>query len=52
MAHRRIGQEAFGFAQAERGRSTGLNELEAVLDWTPIERQLAGIYAAAKGEAA
>jgi IS5 family transposase len=53
MARRRIGQEAFGFAQAEeRGRKTGLDELASVLDWTRVERALAGIYAAAKGEAA
>ena len=52
MAHRRIGQEAFGFAGAERGRSAGLDELDAVLDWTRLERDLAGIYAAAKGEPA
>jgi transposase, IS5 family len=52
MARRRIGQEAFGFAQAERGRSAGLDELAAVIDWTRIERLLAGVYAAPKGEAA
>jgi IS5 family transposase len=53
MARRRIGQEAFGFAQAdERGRKAGLDELASVLDWTRVERALAGIYAAAKGEAA
>jgi IS5 family transposase len=52
MARRRIGQEAFGFAQAERGRSAGLDDLAAAVDWTRIERLLVGIYAATKGEAA
>jgi IS5 family transposase len=51
MARRRIGQEAFGFAQGERRGSAGLDELAAVVDWTRIEGLLAGIYAAAKGEA-
>jgi IS5 family transposase len=52
MARRRIGQEAFGFVQEDRGRSAGLNELAAAIDWEPIGRELAGIYAAPKGEKA
>ena len=52
MARRRIGQEVFGFAGAERGRRAGLDDLAASIDWTALERLLAGIYAAAKGEQA
>jgi IS5 family transposase len=52
MARRRIGQEVFGFAGGDRGRRAGLDELAASIDWTALERLLAGIYAAAKGEKA
>jgi transposase, IS5 family len=50
MARRGIGQEAFGFAQGERGRNGRLDAIAGVVDWAPIERLLGGIYAAAKGE--
>lgn len=52
MARRRIGQGSFGFAAAERVRDAVLDELEAAVDWAPIERLLGGIYTAAKGEPA
>lgn len=52
MARRRIGQEAFGFAQAERGRSARLDAVEQAIDWTPVGRLLDGVHAAAKGEPA
>jgi transposase, IS5 family len=52
MARRQIGQEAFEFTRAERGRQAGLDELAAAIDWAAVERLLAGIYAAAKGEKA
>jgi len=52
MARRRIGQEVFGFAGGDRGRRAGLDELAASIDWTALERPLAGIYAASKGEKA
>src|SRR6187200_1397707 len=49
MVRRVIGQERLGFlARAER-RGT-LDELAEVIDWKPIEGQLGGVYAAAKGE--
>ena len=52
MARRRIGQEAFGFIQGERGRNARLDALGAAIDWTGVERLLDGIHAAAKGEPA
>jgi transposase, IS5 family len=52
MSRRRIGQEAFGFVQGERGRNGRLEAIAAAIDWTAIERLLVGIHAAAKGEPA
>jgi IS5 family transposase len=52
MARRRIGQEAFGFVQGERGRNGRLDAIARVVDWAPIEALLGGIHAAAKGEPA
>jgi transposase, IS5 family len=50
MARRRIGQEQLrvGLEQTRRGAS--LAEMSVLIDWTEIDRLLAGIYAAAKGE--
>lgn len=52
MARRRIGQEAFGFAQGERGRNARLDAIGAAIDWGPVARLLDGIHASAKGEPA
>jgi hypothetical protein len=52
MARRRIGQEAFGFVQGERGRNGRLDAIAVMLDRAPIERLLQDIHAAAKGEPA
>lgn len=52
MARRRIGQEAFGFIQGERGRNGRLDAIAGVVDWAAIEALLGGIHAAAKGEPA
>ena len=52
MARRRIGQEAFGFKADRAGRRSSLDDLTGLVDWTPIERQLGNIHAAAKGEPA
>jgi transposase, IS5 family len=50
MARRRIGQERLRFNDAT-SRSTGsLDEIKRLIDWTEIDRHLAPIYAAAKGE--
>ena len=51
MAHRRIGQERLGLGN-ETTYGTALDEMSALIDWAEIERHLAGIYAAAKGEPA
>ena len=52
MARRRIGQERLRFNDAT-SRSTGsLDEIKRLIDWTEIDRHLAPIYAAAKGEKA
>jgi transposase, IS5 family len=52
MARRRIGQERLRFNDAT-SRSTGsLDEIKRLIDGTEIDRHLAPIYAAAKGEKA
>ena len=53
MGRRRIGQEYFRFG-SERGesRSSSLTELAGLVDWAPIEKALADIHSAAKGEPA
>ena len=52
MALRRIGQEGFGFGNVCSGRHSSLDDLAALMDWSPVERHLAEIGSAAKGEAA
>jgi IS5 family transposase len=49
MARRRIGQEDL-IARPEPRAATSLGEITALLDWTEIDRHLAAISAAAKGE--
>ena len=49
MARRQIGQESF-LTRPEPRTGSSLAELTALLDWTEIDRALAGISAAAKGE--
>jgi IS5 family transposase len=52
MSRRRIGQESFGFAQGERGRSGRLDAIGGTIDWSPVAAMLDGIHASAKGEPA
>ena len=49
MARRRIGREDL-IARPEPRAASSLAELAALLDWAEIDRHLAGISAAAKGE--
>jgi IS5 family transposase len=51
MSRRRIGQESFGFGGAER-RHSSLDDLAKLIDWARVDRQLAEISCAAKGEPA
>ena len=53
MGRRRIGQEDLRLG-SERGesRSSSLTELAGLIDWAPIEKALADIHSAAKGEPA
>ena len=52
MAWRRIGQDQPGL-DAGRGRRSGsLEEIAGLIDWAEIDRHLAPIYAAPKGEQA
>lgn len=51
MARRRIGQESFGF-DGGSGRGSCLAQLDGLIAWPMIERQLNDIYSAAKGEPA
>jgi len=46
MWQRRIGQETFAFGSPGVGRRSDL------IDWAPIERQLANVSCSAKGEPA
>src|SRR5947209_19321823 len=50
MARRRIGQEWLNVNVGQSPHGASLNEIAVLIDWAEIERQLAGIYAAAKGE--
>jgi IS5 family transposase len=52
MARRRLGQERLkvGVEQARAG--TALDEISALIDWVEIDRQLAEVYAARRGESA
>jgi IS5 family transposase len=50
MGRRRIGQERLSIASGTA--RTSLDEISALVDWAAIDRQLAGVYAAAKGEPA
>jgi IS5 family transposase len=52
MAQRRIGQEQLAFRSSETARRSSLDEIDALIDWTPIRQALSGVYAAAKGEPA
>lgn len=50
MARRRIGQERFDFGDGRGGRRCPLDDLAGLIDWAPIERSVANISGAAKGE--
>ena len=50
MARRRIGQEWLGIAQGPARGPATLDEISGLIDWQEIDRHLAGVYAAAKGE--
>ena len=52
MARRRIGQEQLRLSDEQRRRTGSLDEISALIDWAEIDRHLAVIYAAAKGEQA
>ena len=52
MARRRIGQERLGIAQGPVHGAASLDEISGLIDWQEIDRLLAGVYAAAKGEPA
>jgi len=49
MAGWRIGQESLGLGDRNGGCGSTLDDLAAVIDWAPVERDLAGISSAAKG---
>ncbi len=48
MARRRIGQEGFSFTA--ENRSSNLDELAILIDWSTTEALMAPISAASKGE--
>jgi IS5 family transposase len=49
MARRRIGQEALRLSDGVVHGGSSLDEVAALVDWTEVDRHLAGISAAAKG---
>lgn len=50
MPRRRIGQEEFGFTAAKSARSSSLEALAELIEWSAITPHLAGIHAVARGE--
>jgi len=52
MARRRIGQESFGFGDERGDRGSSLDALLRLIDWSAVERALADVSSAAKGEPA
>ncbi|HZU91582.1 MAG TPA: transposase [Stellaceae bacterium] len=50
MARRPIGQEQLRLLASTSDQGSALDQIARLIDWTAIGRQLAGIYAAAKGE--
>ncbi len=50
MARRRIGQEQLWGVRAVRPVVTSLDDVAALVDWTELDRLLAGIAASSKGE--
>ena len=50
MTRRRIGQEQLAIMGSQRRGDTSLDEMSQLVDWTEIDRLLAGVSAAAKGE--
>lgn len=52
MSRRRIGQERLGFARDQGRNRSSLDDLSGLIDWSAIERQLADISSAARGEPA
>jgi IS5 family transposase len=52
MSRRKIGQEELVFKARCAARRSSLDELVRLIDWTPLARDLAGIYCASKGEPA
>lgn len=52
MSLRRIGQEAFSFGSSDTSRRCSLDELHDLIDWTPVQHQLAVVSSSAKGEPA
>ena len=52
MAQRRIGQEKLALSPSPERNRWPLDEIDALIDWTPVTQALSGVYAAAKGEPA
>lgn len=50
MARRQIGQEQLALGAGEPRSGSPLEEVAALIDWTELDRLLAGISASAKGE--
>jgi IS5 family transposase len=47
--HRKVGQPSFAEAFVEGGKNARLDRIAGLIDWLPLERLLAGIYASGTG---
>jgi IS5 family transposase len=47
--HRKVGQPSFAEAFVEGGKNARLDRIAGLIDWSPLERLLAGIYASGTG---
>lgn len=52
MSRRQIGQEHFSFASQASRQAFGIDEIDALVDWSAVDETLRPIYACAKGEQA
>jgi IS5 family transposase len=50
--HRKVGQPSFAEAFVEGGKNARLDRIAGLIDWSPLERLLEGIYASGTGRPA
>ena len=50
--HRKVGQPSFAEALVEGGKNERLDRIAGLIDWSPLDRLLEGIYASDTGRPA